>query len=163
MLLEPPTYATRQRDPTSSVIRKTNRLARVSSLSDNVRKQVTVTEALSPNRITLHRRIRFNPSDILVSFDVVPLFTKVSLIETLRYIADLFPHYITQLFKHCLTTSYFVWDGSFYEHTDGVAMGSLLSPAVANLFMGRFESLAIETAVDKPTVRWRYVNDTFVV
>ncbi|GJQ72309.1 hypothetical protein Trydic_g3398 [Trypoxylus dichotomus] len=88
-----------------------------------------------------------NPSDILVSFDVVSLFTKVPLIDTLRYIAALFPLDITQLFKHCLTTSYFVWDGSFYEKTDGITMGSPLSPVVANLFMERFERLAFETAV----------------
>ncbi|GJQ82611.1 hypothetical protein Trydic_g19635 [Trypoxylus dichotomus] len=67
------------------------------------------------------------------------------------------------LSTHRLRTSYFVWDGSFYQQTDGVAMGSPLSPVVANLFMEQFESLAIETAVDKHTVWWRYVDDTFVV
>ncbi|GJQ72989.1 hypothetical protein Trydic_g1626 [Trypoxylus dichotomus] len=76
---------------------------------------------------------------------------------------DLFPPDITNLFKHCLRTSYFVWDGSFYEQTDGVAMDSPLSLVVANLFIEQFESLAIETAVNKPRVWWRYVDDTFVV
>ncbi|GJQ73972.1 hypothetical protein Trydic_g18902 [Trypoxylus dichotomus] len=70
---------------------------------------------------------------------------------------------IANLFKHCLRTSYFVWDGSFYEQTDRVAMGSPLSPVVANLFMEQFESLAVETAADKPTVWWRYLDDTFVI
>ncbi|GJQ82604.1 hypothetical protein Trydic_g19628 [Trypoxylus dichotomus] len=82
------------------------------------------------------------------------MFTKVPVIDRLRYIADLFPPDITQLSKHCLTTSYFVWNSSFYEQTDGVATGSQLNPVVANLFMERFESLTIERAVDKPTVRW---------
>ncbi|GJQ81295.1 hypothetical protein Trydic_g20510 [Trypoxylus dichotomus] len=97
------------------------------------------------------RKIQFNPSDILVSFDVV----------LLRYIADLFSPDITQLFKHCLTTSYFVC--GFYEQMGGVAIGCSLNPVVANLFMDRFESLAIETAMDKPRVWCRYVADTFVV
>ncbi|GJQ88825.1 hypothetical protein Trydic_g14814 [Trypoxylus dichotomus] len=83
--------------------------------------------------------------------------------DTLRYIAALFLPDITQHFKHCLRTNYFVWDGSFYEQTDGVAMGRPLSLVVANLFMERFKNLAIETAVDKPTVWWKYVDDTLVV
>ncbi|GJQ70125.1 hypothetical protein Trydic_g22595 [Trypoxylus dichotomus] len=159
MLLEPSTYVTRQRDPTSSVLRETNKLVRASSLPDDVKKQVIVTEALRPRLYGLPkirkrdipfrpivsaigaptyllakyltallqpyigekpsyirnsalfveklRKIRFNPGDILVSFDVVS-FTKVPLVATLRYIAELFPPDITNLFKHYLRTSYFV-------------------------------------------------------
>ncbi|GJQ76404.1 hypothetical protein Trydic_g2120 [Trypoxylus dichotomus] len=56
-----------------------------------------------------------------------------------------------------------------YVQTNGVAMGSPLSPVAANLFMEHFESLTIETAADKPTltnrptVWWRYVDGMFVV
>ncbi|GJQ83759.1 hypothetical protein Trydic_g6791 [Trypoxylus dichotomus] len=179
-------------------------LVKVLSLPDDVKKQVTVTEALPPRLCGLPKiqkrdvslgaivsaigtpmyllakhlttllqpyiggkpsyirdsvdfveklqKIQFNPGDMLASFDAVSLFTKVPLIDTLRYIADLFPSYMTQLFKHCLRTSYFVRDGSFYKQTNGVAMGSPLSPVVANLFMKQFESLDIETAVNKPTI-----------
>ncbi|GJQ71974.1 hypothetical protein Trydic_g3082 [Trypoxylus dichotomus] len=42
-------------------------------------------------------------------------------------------------------------------------MGSTLSPVVATLFMEQFKSLAIETVMDKPTIWWIYVDDTFVV
>ncbi|GJQ70297.1 hypothetical protein Trydic_g22735 [Trypoxylus dichotomus] len=83
--------------------------------------------------------------------------------DTLRYIVDLFPPDITQLRKHCLRTSYIVWDSSFCEQRDGIAMRSPLSLVLANLFMEHFESLAIETEVDKPTIWWRNVDDTFVV
>ncbi|GJQ78610.1 hypothetical protein Trydic_g11718 [Trypoxylus dichotomus] len=48
MLLKPQTYVTRQRDPTSSVLRETNRLVKVSSLPHDAKKQVTVTKALPP-------------------------------------------------------------------------------------------------------------------
>ncbi|GJQ72696.1 hypothetical protein Trydic_g1353 [Trypoxylus dichotomus] len=136
MLLEPSTQVTRQRDPTSSVLRETNKLVRASSFPDEVKKQVTVTEALPPRlyglpkihkqdiplrpivsaigaptyllakhlttllqpyisgkpsyiRDTAYfveklRKIRLNPGDILVSFDVVSLVTKVPLVDTLR-------------------------------------------------------------------------------
>ncbi|GJQ80596.1 hypothetical protein Trydic_g19999 [Trypoxylus dichotomus] len=194
MLLEPPTYVTCQRDPTSSVLRETNKLVKVSSLPDNVKKQVIVTEAIPPRlyglpkiqkrdvllrpivsaigaptyllpkhlttTATLHRR----KSELYSRFIALRGKTREDTIQPgLRYIADLFPPDITQLFKHYLRTSFFVWDGSFYEQTDGVAMGNPVSPVIANLFMEQFESLAIETAVDKPTIRWRYVDDTFIV
>ncbi|GJQ76212.1 hypothetical protein Trydic_g1953 [Trypoxylus dichotomus] len=196
MLLEPPTYVTRQREPMLSALRETNGLVKVSSLPDDVKKQVTVTEALpkrlyglpkihkrdvplrptyllvkhlttvlqpyiggkpsyirdSAHFVEKFRKIQLNLGDILVSFDVVSLFSEVPLVDTLRYIVDLFSQNITQPFKHCLRTSYFVWDDSFHEQTDGEAMGSPLSPVVANLFMEQFESLTIETAADKPTI-----------
>ncbi|GJQ88839.1 hypothetical protein Trydic_g2977 [Trypoxylus dichotomus] len=125
----------------SSVVREIDRLIKVSSLPDDVKKQVTVTGTLLPRLYGLPkihkrdvtpivnaisaltyllakhlttllqpyigekpgyirdlehfvkklRKIQFNPSDILVSFDVVSLFTKVQLMDTLRYIAALFP------------------------------------------------------------------------
>ncbi|GJQ83518.1 hypothetical protein Trydic_g15985 [Trypoxylus dichotomus] len=65
--------------------------------------------------------------------DVDRLNQTVHQVKTLRYIANLFPPDITQLLKHCLWTSYFVWDGSFYEQTDGIAMESSLNPVVVNL------------------------------
>ncbi|GJQ79358.1 hypothetical protein Trydic_g16219 [Trypoxylus dichotomus] len=48
MLLEPPTYVTCHRNPTSSVLRETKRLVKVSSLPDDMKEQVIVTEALPP-------------------------------------------------------------------------------------------------------------------
>ncbi|KAG8236204.1 hypothetical protein J437_LFUL016712 [Ladona fulva] len=45
----------------------------------------------------------------------------------------------------------------------GVAMGSPLSPAVANLFMEQFEEKALNAAKKKPKCYFRYVDDTFVV
>ncbi|GJQ68923.1 hypothetical protein Trydic_g6111 [Trypoxylus dichotomus] len=129
MLLEPPICVTRQRDVVSGMGNK-----QIGGKPSYIRDSAHFVEKL--------RKIQFNPDDILVSFDVVSLFTKVPLIDTLRCIFDLFRSDITQPFKYCLRTSYFVWDGSFYEQTDGVAMGSLLSPLVANLFMEQFESLS---------------------
>ncbi|GJQ83936.1 hypothetical protein Trydic_g8675 [Trypoxylus dichotomus] len=157
MLLEPPTYVSRQQHPTSSVVRETNGLVKVSSLPDDVKKHVAAHRHTCKQNIyigenpiytcdSVHfveklRKIQFNPRDILVNFHVVSVFTKVPLIDTLRYIADLFPPDITQVFKDCLKTSYFTWDGSFYEQMGGVAMGSLLSAVIANVFMERFKTI----------------------
>ena len=42
-------------------------------------------------------------------------------------------------------------------------MGSPLSPVLADLYMEFFETMAIETAQQRPSLFDRYVDDTFVI
>ena len=49
-----------------------------------------------------------------------------------------------------------------YRQIDGVAMVSLLGPALANIFAGYYESKHFQTT-SKPEIYYRYMNDTFVV
>jgi hypothetical protein len=58
------------------------------------------------------------------------------------------------LFRHGLTTSYFTFNGQFYMQTDGVAMGSPLSPVIAN-YMENYVKVAHESAPLKPRCRFR--------
>lgn len=83
--------------------------------------------------------------------------------DTLNFLAKYFPEDIVSLFKHTLTTTYFQWNGNFYEQTDGVAMGNPLSPIVANFYMEAFEDTVLNSSPLKPTHWFRYVDDTFVV
>jgi len=71
-------------------------------------------------------------------------------LESLSLLSQHFDEDILALFKHVLTSTYFCYDGQFYEQTDGVAMGSPLSPVIANLYMEDFERRAIEQVVYKP-------------
>ena len=65
---------------------------------------------------------------------------------------------ICKLTELCLRTTYFDFQEEFYEQVDGAAMGSPLSPVIANIYME-----AINTADDKPLLWVRYVEDTFTI
>lgn len=77
---------------------------------------------------------------ILVSFDVEFLITKVLVRDALELLKDKFLVDIENLFEHLLCND------SFYEQRDGIFIGSLLSPMVANFFMESFEQEALRTA-----------------
>ena len=54
-----------------------------------------------------------------------------------------------------------MFDGRYYDHVDGVAMGSLLGPVLANIFMCHFEEKwVLNNNNSRPTVWFRYVDDT---
>ena len=49
------------------------------------------------------------------------------------------PERITELLQLCLKSTYFSYNGEFYEQRQGAAMGSPVSAVVANLYMEFFE------------------------
>ena len=69
---------------------------------------------------------------------------------------------ILLLLEFCLKNMYFSFKDQFYEQVKGVAMGSLVSPIIPNLYMEYLEKKALSTA---PTPRfwWKFVDDTFVI
>jgi hypothetical protein len=99
----------------------------------------------------------------MTSINVVSLFTKLPITDTLQLLSQHFEEDLLALFKHMLTFTYFCFEGQFYGQTDRVAMGSPLSPVVASFFMEDFEKRALEQAPHKPTCWFRYVDDTFVM
>ena len=72
-------------------------------------------------------------------------------------------HNILELLEFCLCNIYFLFQGQFYEQTQGASIGSPVSPVVANLYREFFDERALTSAVNPPRWQKRYVDDTFVI
>ena len=104
---------------------------------------------------------KLESDEIMVSFDVKSLFTNVPVTKALDIIhqkleqdqtlderTPLSPSQLIVLLKICLTTTYFLYADKYYEQQEGTAMGSPVSPLVANLFMEYLEKIAIDTSLN---------------
>ena len=58
---------------------------------------------------------------------------------------------IILLLEFCLKNTYFSFQGQFFEQVEGAAMGSPVSPIVANLYMGDLEQKALSTTSHPPS------------
>ena len=106
----------------------------------------------------------------LVSYDVTSLFTSIPLQETIDIAINLiFNHNanlnitkkeLKQLFRFATSQTHFIFNGTFYNQIDGVAMGSPLAPVLANILIGFYESKWLkEYNLNKPKFYLRYVHD----
>ena len=122
------------------------------------------------------RKTTIGEDEVLVSFDVKSLFTSVPVqpaINCVRKILLADPSWalqssmsvsvIIELLTICLEDTSFKFRGKFYRMTDGLAMGSPVSPIVANIFMENLERNAILTMKDRPRLWLRFVDDVLAI
>ncbi|XP_068692615.1 uncharacterized protein [Montipora foliosa] len=114
--------------------------------------------------------------EVMVSFDVVSLFTAIPVDKACDYIRkkldeDTTLHLRTKLntddiislLEFTLSNNYFMFNDTVYKQIHGCAMGSPVSPVVDNLCMEIIEESAIASSPTPPKVRKRYVDDSFVI
>ena len=93
------------------------------------------------------RNIKLQPDECIMSYDVSALFTSIPIDPAIKIIqkhleddkdlsnrTSMTVNHIICLLEFCLRNAYFSFQGRYYEQTEGAAMGSPISPLVANLF-----------------------------
>ena len=119
------------------------------------------------------QNLDIDPNVFMCSFDVYRLFTNVPLDETIKICSyalyndsDLRPliprDVFVELMKSGTSSVEFSFNNTMYRQTDGVATGSLLGPALADISVGYYEE-KLFSQTQKPPTYFRYVNDTFAI
>ena len=82
--------------------------------------------------------------------------------DTLQSRTSLTTDDVISLLEFVLFNSSFVYNGCFYKQIHGCAMGSPVSPVVANLCMDAIKESPISSTRVPPNIWKRYVDDSFV-
>lgn len=117
--------------------------------------------------------VHIPPNAKIVSFDVKSLFTSIPVkecleeVEVLLYKSKVDPVTIIELMGAidvCVKQNYFQFQNKMYAQIEGLAMGSPLSPLLAEIFMAAFEDHLFKSKNQfqfcKKIIYWyRYVDD----
>ena len=127
------------------------------------------------NSFTLAKTMQnldIDPNIFMCSFNESSLFTNVPLDETSKICSDALydnsdlqppipKDVFVELMKSVTSSVEFSFNNTMHKQTDGVAMGSPLNPALANIFVEYYEK-KLFSQTQKPLTYFRYVDDTFV-
>ena len=122
------------------------------------------------------KKYKLDKGECIISYEVSALFTSIPVTSALPIIKNKLEqdkelykrtpmsiNNILGLLEFYLCNTYFLFQGHFYEQIKGAAMGSPVSPVVANLYVEYFENRALTSAVNPSRLWKRYVDDTCVI
>ena len=120
--------------------------------------------------------VRIEEDEIMVSFDIKSLFTSVPVDQATEAITMILQNddsfhercrikiaSFMELLRLCTSITTFQFRGQHYELADGLPMGSPASPCIANLFIARLESNALDSFPTSTKLWLRYVDDVFSI
>ena len=120
--------------------------------------------------------ITLEPREYITSYYVTALFAQVQVGTTFQVVQnkweqdqDLNPRtkltaqHTTELLGFSLHNTYLIFKGKFYKQMGCVAIGSPVSPIIANIYMENLNKRLLEKA-ENSTMLWRrYVHDAFII
>ncbi|XP_055681904.1 uncharacterized protein LOC129789276 [Lutzomyia longipalpis] len=136
-------------------------LSPLSICTMNIRNSMEICQFINEFRLEEHH--------VLLSLDVVSLFTNVpvdlALTEVERRYAEVATpggisvRRLVEAAQLCLSTGYFTYKGEMYVQKEGLAMGSPISPIMADLVMQKAINWALESAQLRIQFIKKYVDD----
>ena len=120
------------------------------------------------------KHLSINPEETLVSFDVSTLFTnipvpvalqvinsKISTCTNFTIISTIPKEKFIKLLEFTITNCVFCFSKKFYKTLQHAAIGSSVSPVIANIYMEYFESLPFPSSSSPALIKWwfRYLHD----
>jgi len=113
--------------------------------------------------------------EVMVSFDIVNLFTNIPLNETINLCVKLWDNLVEdktkslsskalrELLEFSTKNVPFIFNEEWFMQTDGIAMGSPLAPLMASIFLHNLEQKFNNFNGELPLFYTRYVDDTFLI
>ena len=114
--------------------------------------------------------------ETMVSFDVKALYTNVFIEDALVIIKELLENdetlsdrtplsqkNVLDLLEFLPRTTYFIFNGTYCQQTEGVVMGGPPSSIVAKIYIQATETTALTTTSHPPKVWERHVDDVFSI
>ena len=137
------------------------------SLKINSRSRTLLVLRTGPRRITITIKSRVPLTLVHCLCTNVPLDETIQIcLDKLYALPDppTLPRSVLKVLLEFPTKkSHFIFNGQYYDQIDGVAMGSPLGPVLANLFMCHFDEKWVLNNNVRPSVWFRYVDDTFTL